>query len=91
MIHHHSLCWKEPVRSDFVVRETTGVDFLVLEDMWIYQDSICIRMDKSGSRCDASSGICWVILVCVEVTDLEIPLGLYIIDISVRPHSINTI
>jgi len=36
MIYHHSLCWKEPMRTDFVVRETTGVDFFVLEDMSIY-------------------------------------------------------
>ena len=79
------------MRSDFVVRETTGVDFFVLKDMSIYEDSICIRMDKSGSRCDASSSVFWVILVCVEVTDLEVPLGLYIISISLRSHSIDAI
>ena len=40
------------MRTDFVVRETPSVDFFVLEDMWIYEDSIYIRMNKSGSRCD---------------------------------------
>jgi hypothetical protein len=36
MIYHHSLCRKEPLRIDFIVRKTTGVDFFVLEDMSIY-------------------------------------------------------
>jgi len=36
MIYHHGLCWKEPVCIDFVVRETTSMDFFILEDMSIY-------------------------------------------------------
>ena len=53
MIYHHGICRKERLRMDFVVRETTGVDFTVLEDTLIYEDSICVRMDIAGSRCDA--------------------------------------
>ena len=48
-------------------------------------------MNKFGSRCDASPSIFWVILVCVEVADLEIPSGLYIINISLRPYFISAI
>ena len=36
MIYHHGLCWKEPVRVDFVVREPTGVDFFILEYISVY-------------------------------------------------------
>ena len=53
MIYHHGLCRKEPLRTDSVVRGTTGVDFIVLEDISVYEGSIYIRMNISGSRCNA--------------------------------------